>query len=166
MFVSFICKLLLLVLCIWHFYSVYKVFPFPMSLYDAHYICYGSVFVSLVFNIWFEYAELLLLFLIACMCPFYVVWHSLHVFLMHFNGQSFHYIDSTFDVLVSLWELFRQVLYCVTHFEDSFYLCLIVLLLFILLSVCLSFFLFHCMWKWPIFRSCVWVVACTLLVWG
>lgn len=88
MFISFICRLLLLVLCIWHFHSVHKVFPFPMFLYDVHYICYGSVFVSLVCNMWFEYTELLILFLIACTCPFYVVWNSLPVLLMHFSDQS------------------------------------------------------------------------------
>jgi hypothetical protein len=40
-----------------------------------------------VFNMLFEYPELLLLFLIACTCSLYLVWSALPVCPMYFSGQ-------------------------------------------------------------------------------
>jgi hypothetical protein len=47
---------------------------------------------SPVFNIWLEYPELLLLFLIACMCSLYLVWNVRPVCPMYFRGHSIHLI--------------------------------------------------------------------------
>jgi hypothetical protein len=41
-----------------------------------------------VFNMWFEYPELLLLFLIACICSLYLVLNVRPVCPIYFNGQT------------------------------------------------------------------------------
>jgi hypothetical protein len=48
--------------------------------------------VCLMFNIWLEYPKLLLLFLNACICSFYLVWNVLPVCPMYFSVQSRHFI--------------------------------------------------------------------------
>jgi hypothetical protein len=73
MFVSFMCKLFLLILYICYLSNVYKCLPFKCS-YNDHFICYGSICMSL-FNMWLEYPEFLLLFLIPCICSLYLLWN-------------------------------------------------------------------------------------------
>jgi hypothetical protein len=58
-----------------------------MCPYDIHCICYGSVFVSCV-TMWFEYPELLLLFLIACICSLYLVRNAVPVFLTYLSHHK------------------------------------------------------------------------------
>jgi hypothetical protein len=45
-----------------------------------------------VFNMCFEYPELLLLFLIACICSLYLVWNVLLVCPMYLSGHFRHYL--------------------------------------------------------------------------
>jgi hypothetical protein len=58
---------------------------------------------------WVEYWELLLLFLIACMCSLYLVWNALPICSTYFCRQSNHFIWQTcfryifpFVIVVSL----------------------------------------------------------------
>jgi hypothetical protein len=45
-----------------------------------------------MFNMLFEYPELLLLCVIACICYLYLVWNALPVCPAYFSGQSKHFI--------------------------------------------------------------------------
>jgi hypothetical protein len=69
------------------------VFSFFVSSYNVHCICYGSICIF-VFNIriWLAHSELLLLFLIACICSLYPMWNILLACPIHFSGQSRTYI--------------------------------------------------------------------------
>jgi hypothetical protein len=48
-------------------------------------------YVCPVFSMWFEYSELLLLFLMTCTCSLYLVLNVLPVCFVYFNGQSRHF---------------------------------------------------------------------------
>jgi hypothetical protein len=49
-------------------------------------------YVCPVFNMWLAYPELLLLFLLACVCSLCLVWNILPVRPKYFSGQSRHFI--------------------------------------------------------------------------
>jgi hypothetical protein len=69
-FVSFIFNLSLLIIYMWYFSSVLECFPFIYVLIMFIVPVMVSYLCS-VFNMWFEYPELLLLFLIACIFFFF-----------------------------------------------------------------------------------------------
>jgi hypothetical protein len=88
MFVPFMCKLPLLM---WYLSNVCKCFPsFCVIIMSS--VSVMVPYVSPVFNMWFQYPELLLLFLIACIRSLYLVWNILPVCPMYFSGQSRHFI--------------------------------------------------------------------------
>jgi hypothetical protein len=62
-----------------------------------------SVMVS-VYNMWFEYPELKLLFLMTYMCSLYVVLNILPFCPVYFNEKSrqFHLINAAFVVFICL----------------------------------------------------------------
>jgi hypothetical protein len=62
-YVSFICNLCLLILCMWY---LCKVFFFFLFLYNVHSI--KLPYICSMLSMCFEYFESLLLFLIACIC--------------------------------------------------------------------------------------------------
>jgi hypothetical protein len=84
-------KLSLLILCMWYFYKVFKCFPLLCELAIST-VSVMVPYLCPVFNMWFEYGELLLLFLNACMCSLYLVRNVLPVCLMYVSGQSKHII--------------------------------------------------------------------------
>jgi hypothetical protein len=89
MYVSFICSLSLLILHIWYFSHVFRCFPF-FSVFKIFVESAILPYVCLVFNIWFEYHELPLLLIIACICSLYLVLNVQPVCPMYFNGKSIH----------------------------------------------------------------------------
>jgi hypothetical protein len=75
----------------WYFYKVFKCFPLLCDLAIST-VSVMVPYLCPVFNMWFEYRELLLLFLNACMCSLYLVRNVLPVCLMYVSGQSMHFI--------------------------------------------------------------------------
>jgi hypothetical protein len=71
-YVSFMCSNVFL----------FSLFVFIVSVMISH--------ACSVFNIWFEYLDLPLLLLTACICSLYLVWNVILVFPMYFNGQFRH----------------------------------------------------------------------------
>jgi hypothetical protein len=71
--------------------SVFRCLPF-LCVFKAFIVSVILPYVCSVFNMCFEYPELLLLFLIACMCFVYLVLNVRPVCPMYFNGQSMHLI--------------------------------------------------------------------------
>jgi hypothetical protein len=67
MYVSFICNLFLLILCMLYRSNVFMCFPF-FSVFMTSIVSVIFPYVCPVFNMWFEYPELPLLLLIACIC--------------------------------------------------------------------------------------------------
>jgi hypothetical protein len=63
-YVSFMCSLSLLILCIRYFSKVFMCF----SVFIMFIVSVIHPYVCPVFSMWFGYPELLLLFLIACIC--------------------------------------------------------------------------------------------------
>jgi hypothetical protein len=70
MFMSFMCKLFLVILWMWYFSNVFKYFHF-FSVLMMSIVSVMVPYVCPVFNMWLEYPKLLLLFLIACLCSLY-----------------------------------------------------------------------------------------------
>jgi hypothetical protein len=64
-YLSFICSLSLLVLCMWYFSNVFRCFPFSSGFMMST-VSVILPYVCPVFSMRFEYPELLLLFLISC----------------------------------------------------------------------------------------------------
>jgi hypothetical protein len=65
MFVSFICNLILLILYMWYFPVCFKCFLHALTMSTVSVIV---PYLCPVFNMWLEYRELLLLFLIISIC--------------------------------------------------------------------------------------------------
>jgi hypothetical protein len=88
---SFMSKLFLLILYIWYFSNEFKCFPFLCVLIMSL-VSVMVPYVYPIFNIWLEYPELLLLFIIAYMCYFYLVWNALPVYTLYFSCQFRYFI--------------------------------------------------------------------------
>jgi hypothetical protein len=83
---------ILMILYMWYLSSVFKCFPFLCVLSMSILSVIPQLRVCPVFNTWFEYPELLLIFLIAYIYFLYLVWNALPVCLMHFSGHSKHFM--------------------------------------------------------------------------
>jgi hypothetical protein len=81
----------LLILYMWYVSSVFMCFPF-VCVFMMSMVSAMVPHLCPVFHMWLEYPELLLLFLIACMCSLYLVWKVLPVCPMYLSGQSKHFI--------------------------------------------------------------------------
>jgi hypothetical protein len=87
--------------CVSHVQVIFTVCifgTFPMCLL-SFFMCSSNVHfyllwfhTCLVFNMWLEYPELLLLFLTVCICTLYLVWNILPACPMYFSGQSRHFV--------------------------------------------------------------------------
>jgi hypothetical protein len=84
------CIACFLILYMCYFPNVFKYFPY----FSVIFLSIISVMVSYVcpvFNICFEYSELPLMLLIACICFLYLAWNVRHVCPTYFSGQSRHF---------------------------------------------------------------------------
>jgi hypothetical protein len=90
-YVSFMCSLFLLILCMWYCSNVFTWFPF-FCVFMMSIVSVIFQYVCPVFNTWFEYPELPLLLLIACICSLYLVWDARPVCPIYLSGQSRHFI--------------------------------------------------------------------------
>jgi hypothetical protein len=70
---------------------VFKCFP-SLCVLTMSNVSVTVPYVCPVFDIWLEYHELLLLFLIACTCSLYLMWSLLPVCPMNFGRQSRYFI--------------------------------------------------------------------------
>jgi hypothetical protein len=96
------------------FFSVFMMYT--LSIIVPH--------VCPVLNIWFEYPELSLLFLVARICSLHLVWNVLPVCPTYFSGQSRHFVwQMPLFLFISIWMGFYYVLYCVLCSECYFYFC-------------------------------------------
>jgi hypothetical protein len=68
---SFMCNLSLLILRMRYFSTVFRRFHF-FSVFMMFIVSVILPYACPVLSIWFEYPELLLLFLIACICSLYL----------------------------------------------------------------------------------------------
>jgi hypothetical protein len=121
MYVSFICNLFLLILCMWYRSNVFICYTF-LSVFMTSIVSVIFPYVYLVFSMWFEYPEFPLLLLIACICSLYLVWNTRPVCPMCFSGQympllfshSFQYMYYFFLItFINFWISFRYVGYYV-----------------------------------------------------
>jgi hypothetical protein len=92
----------------WCFSNV-CVFLFLCS-YNVHCSRYDPVSMP-VFNTWLKYIELLLLFLVACICTLYLVWAV----------KVFYLVEATFVAFFCSWVIFCCDLYCVLRSKCYFY---------------------------------------------
>jgi hypothetical protein len=84
MYVSFICSPSILVLYIWYFSSVFRCLPF-FSVFKTFIMSTILPYVCPVFSMWFEYPELLLLLLVACIYSWYLVLYVRPLCPIYFN---------------------------------------------------------------------------------
>jgi hypothetical protein len=82
MHVSSMCTLFLMILYMWYFSYVFKCFPF-FSDFMMPVVSVMVPYVCLLFNIWFKYPELPLLFLISCICSLFLAWNIYHMWPMY-----------------------------------------------------------------------------------
>jgi hypothetical protein len=89
MCVSFIFNPSLLVLYTWYFSNVFRWFH-CFSIFTTFIASVILPYAWPMFNIRLEYPELPLLCLIACICPFYMVWNVRPACPFCFSGKSTH----------------------------------------------------------------------------
>jgi hypothetical protein len=75
----------------WYRSNVFMCFPF-FSVFMISIVSVILPYACPVFNMWFEYPELQLLLLIACICSLYLVWNARPVCPMYLSWQSRHFI--------------------------------------------------------------------------
>jgi hypothetical protein len=123
-YVSFMCKLFLLILCMWYRSNVRVFICFPFfSVFMMSIVSVIFPYVCPVFNMWFEYPELPLLLLIACICSLYLVWNARPACPMYLSEQSRHFIWYM-PLFICLCGGFYRVLYCISCSECYFYFCI------------------------------------------
>jgi hypothetical protein len=74
--VSFMCRFSLLVLYIWYLSNVLRCVPF-LPVVITSIVSVITPYAYPVFNMWFEYPEILLLLLMSCKCSLYLVLNQL-----------------------------------------------------------------------------------------
>jgi hypothetical protein len=119
--------------CLSGHHQVRKCFLFLYVLIMSIF-CVMASFLYPVFNMRFQYLELVLLILSVSICSLYLVWKALPVCSM-FLSISF---GRCHFCCIFLWLSFHYVL----HSERNIYLS-------VLEQFCDFSYLFHCMWKWP-----------------
>jgi hypothetical protein len=92
--VLFIYRLSLIVLYVWYFSNMCRCFPFLCVLMILM-VCVIGPYLCPMCNMWVEYWELLLLFLIACLCSLYLVWNALPICSTYFCRQFNHFVWQT-----------------------------------------------------------------------
>jgi hypothetical protein len=94
MYLSFIYRLALLILLMWYFSKVFKcLLFFPVFIISI--VSFTVAYIYPDFSMWYEYPQLLLLFLVAWSCSLYLIISVLPVCRMYFSGQCRHFIWQT-----------------------------------------------------------------------
>jgi hypothetical protein len=104
MYVSFICNLFLLILCMWYCSNVFMSFPL-LSVFTMSILSVIFPYVCTVFNMWFEYPELPLLFLIAYMVFIsFMECSTCLSYVFYCAVQAFHLVYATFfHIYLFVW---------------------------------------------------------------
>jgi hypothetical protein len=85
------CKLFLLISYILYFSSAFNCFPY-LRVFTLSTASVVIPYACPMFNMWFEYAELILLFQITCICSMHLVWNVLPFCPIYFSGHSRYFI--------------------------------------------------------------------------
>jgi hypothetical protein len=114
----------LLILYMRYFSSVFRCFPF-LSIFLISIVSVMLPYECPVFNMWLEYPDLLLLFVMSLM--FFVSgvkWSSCLSYVFHWAAHALHLVYVVLFIFVCLCIWFQYVLYGVFHFECNFYMCI------------------------------------------